>query len=69
MNNMNKLRARRLRKKFWTQKELAEASGVSQVTISFIENGVSLPMDITLAKLANALDCEIEDLREGEDEQ
>ena len=61
---MNKLRVRRLRKKFWTQKELAEASGVNKVTISFIETGRASPMDITLAKLANALDCEIEDLRE-----
>ena len=63
---MNKLRLARL-KKFMTQKELASASGISQVTISFIENGHTSPMDLTLSFLANALGCDIEDLRE-EDE-
>ncbi len=51
---MNNLRAYRV-KKLMTQKGLAKASGVSQVTISFIENGLSEPMDLTKQKLARAL--------------
>lgn len=50
----NNLRDFRI-KKLMTQKELAKASGVSQVTISFIENGLSEPMDLTMQKLARAL--------------
>ena len=51
---MNNLREFRI-KKIMTQKELAEKSGVSQVTISFIENSLSVPMDLTKQKLARAL--------------
>ncbi len=51
---MNHLREYRV-KKLMTQKELAKASGVSQVTISFIENQLSEPMDLTKQKLARAL--------------
>lgn len=64
---MNKLRTMRLKKKFWTQGELAKASNVSQVTISFIETGKCIPRDLTLAKLANALGCELEELREDDE--
>ena len=53
---MNNLREFRI-KKLMTQKELAEKSGVSQVTISFIENSLSAPMDLTKQKLARALKC------------
>jgi transcriptional regulator with XRE-family HTH domain len=53
---MNNLREFRI-KKLMTQKELAEKSGVSQVTISFIENSLSVPMDLTKQKLARALRC------------
>jgi len=52
-----------------TQKALARESGVSQVTISFIENLLQLPYGLTCVKLANALGKEIEDVfpgREGE---
>ena len=46
-----------------TQKELAEKSGVSPVTISFIENEISgNPMDLTKQKLARALRCTPKDL-------
>jgi transcriptional regulator with XRE-family HTH domain len=58
---MNNLRAYRV-KKLMTQKDLAKASGVSQVTISFIENGLSEPMDLTKQKLARALKVEPEKL-------
>lgn len=58
---MNYLREFRVRK-LMTQKELAKASGVSQVTISFIENQLSEPMDLTKQKLARALKVEPEKL-------
>lgn len=58
---MNNLRAYRV-KKLMTQKDLAKASGVSQVTISFIENGLSEPMDLTKQKLSRALKVEPETL-------
>ena len=66
---MNKLRLRRL-KKLMTQRELAEKSGITQTTISLTECEHSRPENITLAKLANALGCDIEDLREdgGDDD-
>jgi transcriptional regulator with XRE-family HTH domain len=51
---VNNLREFRIKKKM-TQKELAEKSGVSQVTISFIENELSVPMDLTKQKLSRAL--------------
>jgi len=38
-----------------TQKELAKTSGISQVTISFIENQLSDPMELTKEKLSRAL--------------
>ncbi|HDS30352.1 MAG TPA: XRE family transcriptional regulator [Firmicutes bacterium] len=58
---MNYLREFRVRK-LMTQKELAKVSGVSQVTISFIENQLSEPMDLTKQKLARALKVEPEAL-------
>ena len=62
----NNLREFRL-KKLMTQKKLAEKSGISDVTISFIENSLSVPMDLTKQKLARALKCTPKDLfPEGE---
>ena len=49
-------------KKLMTQKALAKASGVSQVTISFIENNLSEPMELTKQKLARALKVDPEKL-------
>lgn len=45
-----------------TQKDLAEKSGVSQVTISFIENSLSTPMEETKRKLVKALGYKLEDI-------
>ena len=42
-------------KKLMTQTELSKASGVSSVTISFLENQRSVPMEFTKQKLARAL--------------
>ena len=58
---MNNLRAYRV-KKLMTQKDLAKASGVSQVTISFIENGLSEAADLIAEKLAKALKVDREKL-------
>lgn len=45
-----------------TQAELAEKSGVSKCTITFIENGKIVPRAITLIKIADALGIEKNDL-------
>ena len=57
----NNLRAYRI-KKLMSQKDLAKASGVSQVTISSTENGLSNPMELTKQKLSRALKIDIEKL-------
>lgn len=49
-------------KKLLTQRELAKLSGLTQVTISFIENGLADPMDLTKAKLAKALGVSVKTL-------
>lgn len=54
MAKSNKLHEYRINQ-LMTQKELAKKSGVSQVTISFLENQHSLPMELTAEKLARAL--------------
>jgi transcriptional regulator with XRE-family HTH domain len=56
---------RRLRrsKGFKEQKQLAEASGVSQATISRIEDGTQYPSDRTFMDLAYALSHSFEDLK------
>lgn len=50
------------RRKNWPQKKLAEISGISVVSISFIENHLVMPMDLTKAKLARALKVPVADL-------
>lgn len=45
-----------------TQKQLADAMGVSQVSVWQWENGKSLPSADKLPKLAGILHCKIEDL-------
>jgi transcriptional regulator with XRE-family HTH domain len=49
------------RRKGWSQKDLAEESGVGQDTISGIESGRHEPRPSTLRKLANALGVEVVD--------
>jgi transcriptional regulator with XRE-family HTH domain len=49
------------RRKGWSQKDLAEESGVGQDTISGIESGRHEPRPSTLRKLAVALDVEVAD--------
>lgn len=42
-----------------TQKELAQASGLTQSVIARLENKKATPQLDTLLKIANALDCNI----------
>ena len=49
------------RRKGWSQKDLAEESGIGQDTISGIESGRHEPRPSTLRKLADALDVEVAD--------
>ena len=58
---MEALRRRR-RRKGLSQKDLANASGVGQDTISGIESGRHEPRPSTLRKLADALNVEVADL-------
>ncbi|MET0010920.1 helix-turn-helix domain-containing protein [Dehalococcoides mccartyi] len=44
--------------KFITQKELADLTGLSVITISRIENGVSKPTFSSIKKIAQALKIE-----------
>ena len=53
-----------------TQKELGELAGISDVKISYIENGRIKPENIllrTALKLAKALNCEPSQLLEDDD--
>jgi transcriptional regulator with XRE-family HTH domain len=50
------------RRRGWSQKDLAEESGVGQDTISGIESGRHEPRPSTLRKLADALGVEVVDL-------
>jgi transcriptional regulator with XRE-family HTH domain len=49
------------RRRGWSQRELAEESGVGQDTVSGIESGRHEPRPSTLRKLAAALDVEVAD--------
>jgi len=49
------------RRKGWSQKDLAEESGVGQDTISGLESGRHEPRPSTLRKLADALGVEVAD--------
>lgn len=46
----------------WSQPKLSFESGIPQTTISAVERGVIVPSVQAAAKLADALDCTIEDL-------
>ena len=66
---MRNLRKYRL-KKDWSKKELAEHTGVSVNMIVKYENGerdINKAQIETLAKLAQALDCKLQDLLEDEE--
>ena len=57
-----RIKEKRLEKKM-SQEELSKASGVSRTTISNIESGVDkIVLSSTLKKLADALDCTVDQL-------
>jgi transcriptional regulator with XRE-family HTH domain len=58
-------------RKLWTQRELSEATGIMEATISRIENGKyqRRPYRETLEALADALGVSVAWLVFGEDEQ
>ena len=61
-NNLKKIRIDAV----MTQRELAEKSGLSTVTISFLENGhTKEPMCLTKKRLALALGVEVNDIFPG----
>ncbi len=62
---MRKLRRIRAEKGL-TMDTLEERAGVSKRTISEIERGVRTPHTLTLAKLANALEVDLDELLEDE---
>jgi len=65
----NKVRELRARHEF-TQIELAKRAGVTRQTIGFIEKGEFSPSITLSLRLAQALDCDINELfwLEGEEE-
>ena len=45
-----------------TQQELSIAAEVSRKSINAIENGIYIPSTVLALKIANTLDCKVEDL-------
>lgn len=52
---------RRMRKRGVLQRELSEMTGISTVTLSSYMQGKSLPNVLNLKRLADALDCTMDD--------
>ncbi|MAM49593.1 MAG: transcriptional regulator [Flavobacteriaceae bacterium] len=48
--------------KVLTQQELSIAAEVSRKSINAIENGIYIPSTVLALKIANTLDCKVEDL-------
>jgi len=58
LNNLAELRkSARL-----TQQELSESAEVSRKSINAIENGIYVPSTVLALKIANKLNCSVEDL-------
>jgi putative transcriptional regulator len=63
MTRLNPAGLRRIRsEKKLTQAQLAMAAGVSRKTINTIENEVFVPSTLLALRLAQVLDCRVEDL-------
>jgi len=45
-----------------TQQELSESAQVSRKSINAIENGIYVPSTVLALKIANILNCSVEDL-------
>lgn len=57
-----RLRGIAWRNKGYRQRALSEATGISEVTISYYYNGLRMPKADNLIKIARAIDCTIDDL-------
>ena len=58
LNNLEELR----KAAGLTQQELSESAEVSRKSINAIENGVYVPSTVLALKIAETLDCNVEDL-------
>ena len=58
LNNLEELR----KAAGFTQQELSESAEVSRKSINAIENGVYVPSTVLALKIANTLNCNVEDL-------
>ena len=58
LNNLEELR----RKAGLTQQELSEAAEVSRKSINAIENGIYVPSTVLALKIAETLECKVEDI-------
>ena len=58
LNNLEDIR----KSKGLTQQELSIAAEVSRKSINAIENGIYIPSTVLALKIANTLDCKVEDL-------
>ena len=58
LNNLEEFRKSR----GLTQQELSIAAEVSRKSINAIENGIYIPSTVLALKIANTLDCKVEDL-------
>jgi len=63
---MSAIKALRKRRD-WSQKKLAEETGITQAFLCEIENGAKNPSIKTAAKLARALNCTIDELIGGDE--
>ncbi|NDH41531.1 MAG: transcriptional regulator [Gammaproteobacteria bacterium] len=45
-----------------TQQQLSDAAGVSRKSINAIENGIYVPSTVLALKIAETLNCKVEDL-------
>tara|TARA_B100001765_G_C19262986_1_gene232040 strand:- start:187 stop:399 length:213 start_codon:yes stop_codon:yes gene_type:complete len=58
LNNLRELR----RSAGLTQQELSESADVSRKSINAIENGIYVPSTVLSLKIAETLNCSVEDL-------
>ena len=58
LNNLEEFR----KSKGLTQQELSIEAEVSRKSINAIENGIYVPSTVLALKIANTLDCKVEDL-------
>lgn len=54
-----------LDEKHLSQRELAEKSGITEVTVSRYINGTRIPNGNTVVKLSDALECSCDDILKG----